>query len=310
MTAATEPARITIAALIPAFNAEATLARALDSVMAQTRRPDEIIVVDDGSRDGTAAIAAAYPSVRLCTHAANRGLIAALNTGLDALTAQWVAFLDADDEWLPEKLALQEAAARRQPGVQFITTGGHWLAEDGSRFGAWSDPPRWQGDEFWKTMLAENYCAKPAVMARMDAVRAVGGFTEPAPCDDLDMWLKLALAGPVAVVPQDLVRIHATPGSIMTRVTADAPLRMLAVIERHLAAARGRLTPAEERYFRACRQAIAGRTLTATGHRWQGFKLLARAALGGVDPLTNLWYAITNLPPLAAPKRWVRRIMR
>jgi len=105
----------TVSVVIPAYNIEAYLARALDSVLAQTLKPDEIMVIDDGSTDQTAAVAQRYGSRVRYIHQSNAGPSAARNTGIRAAEGQWVAFLDGDDEWLAEKLELQLALLRRYP---------------------------------------------------------------------------------------------------------------------------------------------------------------------------------------------------
>ena len=97
----------TISVIIPAYNAERHIDRAIDSVLAQTHQPDEIIIVDDGSTDNTAAVVKKYGSQVHYIHQQNAGCSAARNTAIKAATADWIAFLDADDQWLPQKLQLQ-----------------------------------------------------------------------------------------------------------------------------------------------------------------------------------------------------------
>jgi glycosyltransferase involved in cell wall biosynthesis len=99
--------RSLISVVIPAFNAEAFLAEAIDSVLAQDHDPVEVIVVDDGSTDRTAAIASSYP-VR-CLRQANGGQAAARNAGVAAARGSFISFLDADDLWRPSKLSTEIA---------------------------------------------------------------------------------------------------------------------------------------------------------------------------------------------------------
>ena len=115
----------TITVVIPAHNAGRYLARVLASVHAQTRRPDQVIVIDDGSTDDTAAIADADPDVELIRQA-NAGASVARNTGIRAARGEWIAFLDADDEWLPEHLALHEALLDRNPHLVWTTGNFFW----------------------------------------------------------------------------------------------------------------------------------------------------------------------------------------
>jgi glycosyltransferase involved in cell wall biosynthesis len=106
--------------VIPAHNAEGYLQEAIGSILAQTLMPAEVVVVDDGSTDATAAVAAAFgPPVR-CVRRQREGIGAALNTGVEHSTGALLSFLDADDMWLPEKLALQTDALRSDPTLDYV----------------------------------------------------------------------------------------------------------------------------------------------------------------------------------------------
>src|SRR5689334_10135830 len=99
--------RLVYDVIIPAYNAVETLGRAIDSALAQSLPPHEVVVVDDGSRDATAELAERYgPPVRVIRQS-NAGPGAARNRGVQATSSPWVAFLDADDEWLPKKMETQ-----------------------------------------------------------------------------------------------------------------------------------------------------------------------------------------------------------
>jgi glycosyltransferase involved in cell wall biosynthesis len=108
-----------VSVIIPAYNAERYLAEALDSVAAQGYRPLEVIVVDDGSTDGTAGLAARFPNVRYM-YQANRGPAAARNAGLALAQGEMVAFLDADDVWSDDKLQVQLGLLADDPRAGFI----------------------------------------------------------------------------------------------------------------------------------------------------------------------------------------------
>lgn len=104
-----------ISVIIPVFNRRREISRAVASVLGQTLPPDEILVVDDASTDGTAdAVAGLHePLIRILRHQHNRGAAAARNTGIEAAQGDWIAFLDSDDEWDKRKLAQQLGALRR-----------------------------------------------------------------------------------------------------------------------------------------------------------------------------------------------------
>jgi glycosyltransferase involved in cell wall biosynthesis len=110
----------TVSLVIPCFNAAPFLAAALESALAQTRRPDEIIVVDDGSTDGSAAIAATVDGPVRVLPTANLGIAAARNTGIAASSGTVVAFLDADDLWTPDSLESRLSFWGRRPELDYV----------------------------------------------------------------------------------------------------------------------------------------------------------------------------------------------
>ena len=107
--------------IIPAFNASATLRQAVDSVLAQTYAPHEIIVIDDGSTDTTAEVACSYGTRVTLVSQGNSGVSAARNAGARAASAEWLCFLDADDWYYPERLAAYAAMIREVPDLDFLT---------------------------------------------------------------------------------------------------------------------------------------------------------------------------------------------
>ena len=128
---ATTDSGVRISVVIPAYNAARFLPRCLASVFAQTLKPDEVIVVDDGSTDDTAALAAAL-GARVISRP-NGGLSAARNTGIQNASSEWIALLDADDLWAPEKLERQVACIR--PETVLVYTGIRFFDDHGSRCG-------------------------------------------------------------------------------------------------------------------------------------------------------------------------------
>lgn len=129
-----------VSVIVPVYNGERYLAEALDSVVAQTYRPLQVIVVDDGSSDASALIAAGRPEVHLIKQA-NRGVSAARNAGIEMATGEFVAFLDADDLWLPDKLACHVAYHRENPDIGYSVAGLRHFLSDRDR------PPQWLSSE-------------------------------------------------------------------------------------------------------------------------------------------------------------------
>lgn len=108
-----------VSVIIPVYNGESFLGAALDSALAQGQRPLEVLVVDDGSTDGSAAVAESRAGVR-CLRIEHSGVSTARNRGIAEAAGEWLAFLDADDVWLPEKLAIQVAASQSMPDVSIF----------------------------------------------------------------------------------------------------------------------------------------------------------------------------------------------
>lgn len=243
--------------IIPAYQAEGTLRRAIDSVLAQTALPHEIIVVDDGSRDRTLAIAQGYVSApQSCAitilKQENLGAGAARNLGLISATQPFVAFLDADDEWLPGKLArsievlnTENADLVSHDYVRFEGQRSEYIS-CARHFSRRPDP---LVDYFLR-----GYIATSTVVARRSVLIDAGGF-DPSLRSGQDYELWLAVIGDSAtrhhVFPEALTRYHVTPNSI----TSQVGLRHAAAVRilyRHLPALKGRVKyPRYTAIFRA-----------------------------------------------------------
>ena len=115
-----------ISVVIPAYNRVATLARAIDSVLAQTQKVEEIIVVDDGSDDATSEVVKMYPDVLLLRQK-NMGVSSARNNGVMMASSAWIAFLDSDDVWHPEKIVSQIRFHQRTPSLKVSYTDEAWI---------------------------------------------------------------------------------------------------------------------------------------------------------------------------------------
>ena len=162
-----------VTVLIPAFNAAATIRRAIDSALAQTYHNFEVIVVDDGSRDATAEIVATYDSdrIRLLRLTHNQGVCGAMNEGIAAARGDFIAFLDADDEWLSANLATQVRALQCNPNAVMAVCGCRFVGQQGILIRVESDVPSYAQNraEVWRSLLAETLIAKPCVLTRASA---------------------------------------------------------------------------------------------------------------------------------------------
>lgn len=213
--------------VIPAFNAQAFLDEALDSVLAQGAWIGKLIVVDDGSDDATAAIAKTRGApVELVQLPKNRGISAARNAGLARCTADFVAFLDADDRWLPDKLAIQLSAMTSLPDCAFVLCRARTFADE-----------RLPADE--RAALLSQQPAEvdgwmaSALVARRSLFAQAGTFAEDLRVGEAIDWFSRVRASAHVIVPEVLVerRMHRHN---TTRLAAEQRRDYLLAAHRHL----------------------------------------------------------------------------
>ncbi len=172
----------TVSVIIPAYNAAAHIARAIDSVLTQTHQPIEILVVDDGSKDRTAEVVAAMPPPVRLIRKMNGGPASARNLGAREAKGEWLALLDADDWWRPEKLAAQLRLGDN-PTTGLI----HCLPDH--RNGAVPDELTF--DMMWE----QNWIINSSVLIRRETFEALGGFNEAKELisvEDYNLWIRVA----------------------------------------------------------------------------------------------------------------------
>ena len=195
----------TIAAVIPTFNRASLVSRALDSVMRQTFLPSEIIVVDDGSTDNTEnLISEKYHSVSYLK-TENKGVSAARNIGIKATKSEWIAFLDSDDEWLPQKLEKQIAKVSNKHSYKIVHCEEIWI-RNGRRVNPKIKHKKYGGYIFEKC-LPLCVISPSAVVIHRDLFQELGYFDETLPaCEDYDLWLRICAKYPVLFVDEPLIK--------------------------------------------------------------------------------------------------------
>lgn len=195
---------MSVSVVIPTYNRAHTLNRALDSVFAQSVVPDETIVVDDGSDDQTAElINSNYPDVTYIPQP-NRGVSSARNTGIRHACGTWIALLDADDQWLPDKLATQLAALRGDPDCRVAHCDEIWI-RDGVRVNQ-GHRHRKAGGWIFQHSLPLCVMSPSAVVIHREIFHRVGLFNEDLPvCEDYDLWLRICARYPVHYIELPLL---------------------------------------------------------------------------------------------------------
>lgn len=221
-------ARETIA--IACFNQADYLGDAITSALAQTRPAHEVIVVDDGSTDGTATVAGRFPGV-VYQRQANGGLSAARNTGLHLATGDRILFLDADDVLLPGALRAAAATLERDRDLAFVYGGYREVAAD--RTPLHDHAPRRFDDPFAGLLTGNHIAMHGTVLYDIHRLRDAGGFDESLrACEDWDVYLRLARRFRIAAY-RDVAAEYRRHGDAMTRDPARMIEAIRTVLERH-----------------------------------------------------------------------------
>ncbi|HVP86291.1 MAG TPA: glycosyltransferase, partial [Rhizomicrobium sp.] len=300
-----------VSVVIPAYNSSATLARALDSVLAQTVQPREIVVVDDCSKDDTIKLAQSYADngVRVVALNKQSGAAGARNAGIYAAKGEFIAFLDSDDEWLPTKLEKQMAAMETDKNLSLVSCASNLILPNGTDCGdVYGGRRPTVGPLAWKALLVSNYIATPTVVARRDHLVSLGGFDRNLKIgEDQDMWIRLALVGNVGFIFESLVRVHERENSLSNWNFDEQLLYTMPMIEKHIRQLSDRLTPVDIRRIKGERIGRLGRVAHGRGKRMKGAQMILEATLLGYRPVENFYYLITASPPITWLKFIVRR---
>jgi glycosyltransferase involved in cell wall biosynthesis len=270
-----------VGVVIPAYNCAAELERALASLAAQTYRNFQFVVVDDGSDDDLAAIAVRHGSWGSCVRQSHAGAGRARNHALKLLKAEYLAFLDADDEWLPNKLERQLAFMQAHPEFALTCTD---FAQCGtvrwSSYFATTAMP-FSGRVF-ERLVRDCFISTPTVMVRRQVLDVVGRFEDSLRVsEDHNLWLRIAARFPIGVLNEVLSIRHLRPGSVSVSSTSEQKfLSSLASLEHVMESCSDQLSPAERRCVRyeLCRRfGSYGGFLLSTNDREGGRKALYSA---------------------------------
>lgn len=300
--------------VIPLYNKAAYIMPTLTSLFAQTVQDYEVIVVDDGSRDGGAElIESTFPDPRLrVVRQANAGVSAARNRGIDLAQGEWVAFLDADDCWHPHYLESLQSVMARCPTVdvvaarlRFVEDGPDWTPEPWPHYDPAVEPvlipdlhARWmQGIPF----------STSAVAVRARLLKGMQPCFRPGESngEDLDLWFRLSEVSDIAWMPQYLMAYRsATPGSL---TSGHTQLQEPPYIGRMLARVRDGSMPvhrhASARKFIADQRLTLARNALMRGLRREAFGWILRSQGQWV---TKRWY-VTIMMAAFMPSAWIQR---
>ena len=193
-----------ISVIIPTYNRKKTLARAIQSVINQSFSPFEILIIDDGSNDGTEEwVKDNFQNIKYI-YQNNHGVSSARNVGIENAYGDWVAFLDSDDEWLPNKLYEQVKAIDSNPEVKFFHTNEIWI-RNGVRVNQMKKHKKYGGYIFEKCL---DICrvSPSSVLIQKEVFDNIGIFDESLRvCEDYDLWLRITSKYPVVFLDIPLI---------------------------------------------------------------------------------------------------------
>ena len=288
-------APVRVSAVTPTYNRARYLPQALDSALAQGFDGLEVVVVDDGSTDGTPGVCAGYGDRIRCRRRENAGQSAAWNLCLEMARGEYVAFLDSDDAWLPGKLARQVPLLDADPGAALLYAEVRYVDGDGREIPGARRPRRTPSGRVLGDLLADNFLRTPTVIARRSALLEAGGFRPGlVHGNDWDMWLRVATRHRVLFdpTPSALYRLHGEQMVADRHLLAAARVRIL---EDHLE----RIATEAPGHAGEARRALAVRCLK-----------LARLELrgGGKERAEALMERAVSLAPAARLEAWRIRI--
>ena len=193
-----------VSVIIPTYNRARIIKEAVDSVLAQDFKDFELIVVDDGSTDNTSSVLAPYGDDIRIHFQENKGVSAARNRGIAEASGQFIAFLDSDDLWLPQKLTTQVEFFNQTPDALICQTEEVWI-RNGIRVNPKKRHKKPSGMIF-EPSLALCLVSPSAVMIRRELLDSAGGFDETLPvCEDYDLWLRISSRFPVYLIEIPLI---------------------------------------------------------------------------------------------------------
>jgi glycosyltransferase involved in cell wall biosynthesis len=312
-----------IAVFITSYNQKAYLKEAIDSVLAQTLRPSQIVIVDDCSSDGSQALIKGYQArhpdlITPVWHTQNRGVAPARASALRAVKSTYVTYLDGDDRYLPAKLEKESALLASHPSAQIVYANNHYMNEDGRRYATWvtdRQPP--QGEVFKETLTRSFPRGNLFRMELLPyALWQEVGFHDPAlkVLEDWEMRIRLTNRYRVAYVDEALSEYRVHSGGL-SNLSAAEKLSAFDYIWRKHKPALATLSPADRKLVakkmdqlratfmrRQAKEALGAYGQISTSSRAQAWDYYRRS--WGYDPSLDL----DLLAGMLLPTAWYRRL--
>jgi glycosyltransferase involved in cell wall biosynthesis len=284
-----------VAVVLPCYNVERYLQRALDSVLVQTFRNFHVYAVDDGSVDRTVRILQSNSHRCSFVSQSNAGPAAARNRAIGMSDSEFVAFLDADDEWLPSKLEKQLALLKQDATLGMVCSGCVAADTEGERPTIFESRGRLVFGKLFQTLVRDCFVFTPTVILRRRCLEETGLFNETlAVSEDFNLWLRIAARWRIAFLPEVLAITYKRPESLSASIPPVERLRTGIAALESVQARCPELSPAERRALRiaiAERYYFHGSFLLTSGAKQRSRHSLASALK--LQP--THWKALTKL---------------
>ena len=288
-----------LSVVLPTYNRAALLGRSIASVLGQSFEDFELVVVDDGSTDGTAALLTGLddPRIVVCRLETNQGYARALNAGVARARSPLIAFQDSDDVWRADKLETQFRLMQlAAPDVAVVYSAFTRLGPGGEEA---LFPPAWvehRAGGLDHELLKGNFIGASTAVVRREVFLELGGFDPEMPClQDWDFWLRLGARYRFAYCPERLATVHVTPASLNQSGPLLSARALEHILSEHAAAfERHRGIMAKHEHSVGHWLMLAGEPRAARAHLWRAFKLRP----------TRLKYAARALVAQAVPRAY------
>ena len=315
ITATTDDTDVLVSVILPMYNARAHIRTAIDSVAAQTLKDIELIIVDDCSKDGSPEVALEvlnehdlkYLMIKLPS---NGGPANARNVAVKVARGKYVAFIDADDEWLPGKLASQIVLMESDTRITLCGCQALWVnAETGQVRPLFNDLPTILPNG-WKTLLWSCYVATPCAMVRRDDLGTHPFRPSLRVGEDRNLWIHLASNGAVALVQDVMVRIRISSSSYMSNNSSYIAHDTLPMIRGFANIFSDHLSVREYCLAIGSVYSNIGKFLCQAPPNYRdGARYLLLAALSGHNPIDNLRFAFLNAPGIRQVKPLLKQAL-
>lgn len=289
------PTHTEVDVIVPCYNVEHYVRRALDSVLAQTHQDFSIYAVNDGCTDNTMRVLETYAPRCISISQTHAGAAAARNRAIRESVSPFIAFIDADDEWLPEKLEHQISLLRRNESLGMVCS--HCLIStsgvDENRHILVDTVPH--AGKLFQYLVRNCFVFTPTVVVRRRCLEEIGLFNEALPVsEDFNLWLRIAARWEIAIIPEVLAIVKKRPGSLSVTTSPDEQLRSGVASLDHVRSSCSGLSPAEQNALRlalAERIYFYGSHLLSAGEKTGSRKQLASA----LELQPTHWRAFTKL---------------